>query len=103
MCLETKEIAAPACSCLDSTILTWLCVAGLAFLLRLDEQGVSFRLPMPHAWMLAFARVLMSGLALLSDASAALLYLLIYTDYMCRNLSAHDCVHPIFPSCLHSG
>ena len=69
MCLETKEIAAPACSCLDSTILTWLCVAGLAFLLRLDEQGVSFRLPMPHAWMLAFARVLMSGLALLSDAN----------------------------------
>ena len=68
VCLETKEIAAPAYSCLDLTILTWLCVAGLAFLLRLDEQGVSFRLPMPHAWMLAFARVLMSGLALLSYA-----------------------------------
>ena len=26
---------------------TWPSSAGLAFLLRLDEQGVSFRLPMP--------------------------------------------------------
>ena len=48
MCLETKEIAAPAYSCLDLTILTWLCVAGWVYLLRLDKQEVSFRLPMPN-------------------------------------------------------
>ena len=48
VCLETKEIAAPAYSCLDLTILTWLCVAGWVYLLRLDKQEVSFRLPMPN-------------------------------------------------------
>ena len=47
MCPETKEIATPACSCLDLTILTWLFVAGWVYLLRLDKQIVSFRLPIP--------------------------------------------------------
>ena len=47
MCPETKEIATPACSCLDLTILTWLFVAGWVYLLRLDKQLVSFRLPIP--------------------------------------------------------
>ena len=47
MCPETKEIATPACSCLDLTILTWLFVAGWVYLLRLDKQFVSFRLPIP--------------------------------------------------------
>ena len=34
-------------SCLDLTILTWLFVAGWVYLLRLDKQFVSFRLPIP--------------------------------------------------------
>ena len=36
-------------SCLDLTILTWLFVAGWVYLLRLDKQFVSFRLPIPDS------------------------------------------------------
>ena len=75
-------------SCLDLTILTWLFVAGWVYLLRLDKQFVSFRLPIPDNDLM-FSLVLPQSLRTYPMNTSAL------TRDLCqlREKLTNDCAH----------